>query len=82
MSELLVFEEDMKESEGKWPVELLVTVGGPGNRTLTLLDRDAYKELATGTLWGEEGGVAGGVAPGECECCIVVYWLMCVLCSC
>lgn len=48
MSELLVFEDvDMKENEGQWPVEVLVTVGeGPGGH-LTVLDRDSYKEIAS-----------------------------------
>lgn len=66
MSELLVFtEDDMKESEGKWPVELLVTLGGGDNRTLALLDRDSYKEVFTETLRQE--GVAEGMAPSECS---------------
>lgn len=54
MSELLVFEDvDMKESEGSWPVELLVTVGGAGGGAsdqLTILDRDSYKEILTESL--------------------------------
>lgn len=59
MSELL-FEDVDKESEGKWPVELLLTAGGCGCQ-VTLLDRDSYKEVTTWAL-AEEGE---GVAPGE-----------------
>lgn len=41
----LFFEE---ETEGKWPVELLVTLGRSGQ--ITLLDRDSYNELLTENL--------------------------------
>ena len=49
MSELLVFEDvDMKEGEGKWPVEVLLTLGDSGE--ISVLDRDTYKELHAETL--------------------------------
>ena len=44
MSELLVFEDvDMKESEGQWPMEVLVTVGEGSAGQLTVLDRDSLR---------------------------------------
>ena len=43
MSELLVLDVDLKEGEGRWPVEVLLTIGQSGE--LTVLDRDSYKEI-------------------------------------
>ena len=63
MSELLVFEDvDMKEGEGKWPVELLVTLGH--SRQLTIYGRDNYKEIVAETIREGGGGREEGV-PGE-----------------
>lgn len=60
MSELLVFEDvDMKEGEGKWPVELLVTIGH--SRQLTIYGRENYKELVSEMIGGRDG------IPGEGE---------------
>ena len=65
MSELLVFEDVMKESEGQWPVEVLVTVGeGPAGQ-LTVLDRDSYKEIASHSMNADSE--KGERSPGECR---------------
>ncbi len=66
MSEILVFEEDvdMKEGEGKWPVEVLVGVTESGH--LTVLNRDSNKLVLSQSLPVEVEEVRGGgrMAPG------------------
>ena len=67
MSELLVFEDaELKESEGQWPVEVLVTMGTGGGAgaggQLMLLDRDSYKEIASEGLTDPAKGEG---LPGE-----------------
>ena len=42
MSELLL-DEDIKEGDGKWPVEVVVAVETDG--TVIVLNRDSYNEL-------------------------------------
>ena len=57
----LLFEDDDKESEGRWPVEVLVTVGG--SNQLSILDRESCKEILTETLPDLED--RGGGAPSK-----------------
>ena len=45
MSELLLGDEDIKEGDGKWPVEVVVAVETGG--VITVLNRDSYKELSS-----------------------------------
>lgn len=61
MTDLLFEDDDMKEREGRWPVEVLVTVGG--SNQLSILDRESYKEILTETLPDLEDRRGG--APGE-----------------
>jgi len=60
MSEILVFEEDvdMKEGEGKWPVEVLVGVTEAGH--LTVLNRDSNKLVLSQSPPAELEEVRGG----------------------
>ena len=43
MSELLLGDEDIKEGDGKWPVEIVVAIETSGE--VIVLNRDSYKEL-------------------------------------
>ena len=43
MSELLLDDEDIKEGDGKWPVEIVVAIETSGE--VIVLNRDSYKEL-------------------------------------
>ncbi len=64
MSELLVFEDVdmMKEGQGEWPVEVLLTISPSG--IVTILNRDSYKEIhVESTTKGEDGDYDGGAGP-------------------
>ena len=64
MSELLLGEEDIKEGDGKWPVEVVVAVETGG--VVTVLNRDSYKELFSYKPEPTSDKMDSG-PPGNCE---------------